>query len=95
MTQINNPIWQLICSIYHLSANLENHSMSPKIILLTTLADPLHNDGIELHKELKIVIAIIVHVESAGSHALSLLFGSKANDALLKEYHFRLSNDGM
>ena len=60
--QLNNPIWRLICPMYHLTAHLNDHSISPKFLLLTALTDPLHNDSIELYKALEMVSANVIHV---------------------------------
>lgn len=77
-----NPLWRLVCPINSLPTELDNHSKSPKFIILTALADPLHDEGVELFKKLSNVGANVVHVESRGSHGISLMLDSEASIAV-------------
>ena len=77
-----NPLWRLICPTNSLPTDLDNHDQSPKFIILTALADPLHDEGVELFEHFRKAGANVVHVESRGSHAISLMLDSKARNAL-------------
>ena len=75
--------WRLICPQVDLPPNLDNDN-APKIIVVTATADPLHDDGVDFVKSLRKEYGKrsdkVLHIESGGSHVLSLMFDKKASE---------------
>jgi len=63
-------------------------------VIVTALADPLHDEGVHLFQKLHDAGANAVHIESRGSHAVSLLFDAKARIHAVDAWRSGICTDG-
>lgn len=65
---------------------------SPTLIITTSTADPLQDDGIDLLEKIKVMNgghlpSTVRHFDVKGSHAISLFFDQKVRKEFLRSWH--------